>query len=108
MLDSVYVLCKFIDTIPAARLRLCTHKNQFDKKKQHIPREAMHRIEIKVLREEKKTSNDGRESTFDNKNIYNLTLGVVMDFRVYFGPIMLPLKVHMDPLNKCFDSTYNI
>lgn len=54
MLDSVYVLCKFIDTIPAARLRLCTHKNQFDKKKQNIPREAMHRIEIKVLREEKK------------------------------------------------------
>lgn len=30
-----------------------------------------------------------------------------MDFRVYFGPIMLPLKVRMDPLNKCFDSTYN-
>lgn len=86
----------------------CAHiKINLIKKKQHIPREAMHRIEIKVLREEKKT-NDGRESTFDNKNIYNLTLGVVMDFRVYFGPIMLPLKVHMDPLNKCFDSTYNI
>lgn len=64
MLDSVYVLCKFIDTIPAARLRLCTHKNQFDKKKQHIPREAMHRIEIKVLREEKKpTTAENQRST---------------------------------------------
>lgn len=60
--------------------------------------EAMHCIEQKKYIYENGT-------TIDNKNIYNLTLGVVMDFRVYFGPIMLPLKVRMDPLNKCFDST---
>lgn len=72
----------------------------------------MHRIEIIKQREKQKkkttqhTEREREYTTIDNKNIYNLTLGVVMDFRVYFEPIMLPLKVRMDPLNKCFDSIH--
>lgn len=62
----------------------------------------MHRIEINVCvlwraRVEKKRMKKRREkkeqTEHRSKNIYNFTLGAVMDFRVYFEPIMLPLKV---------------
>lgn len=66
MLDNVYVLCKFIDTIPAAKGALslsdCTHiKINLIKKETG---EEMHRIEINVCvcaRERKEYGKKGRE-----------------------------------------------
>lgn len=50
----------------------------------------MHRIEINVCvesereRESAKAKKRANGTQIDNKNIYNFTLGAVMDFRVYF------------------------
>lgn len=75
MLDSVYVRCKFIDTIPAAKIHIVhIYKNQFDKKKSAHTNEAMHRIEIKVndkknetWREREKVSKQKDESPSDDR-----------------------------------------
>lgn len=75
-INNVYVLCKFIDTIPAAKGSVCAH------------------IKINLIKKGNAPHwNKCGQKKIDNKNIYNLALGVVMDFRVYFEPIMLPLKV---------------
>lgn len=79
--NRLHTMCKFIDTIPTE----CVH--------------------IKIIW---MTKNSKRQCTtyiwtihtkINNKDIYNVTLGVVM----YFGHIMLQLKIRMDPLNKYLD-----